>query len=72
MLKNVAERECCPPILHIDEGFQAQPTYNGLGRQWTNSLEDYNVQVVRSPAALPDFAYMNKTYAYILYNTNFL
>ena len=35
----VAEAGACGPILHGHEGLIAQPTYHGLSRQATNSLE---------------------------------
>lgn len=44
----------CFPILQLDKGLIAQPTYNGLSRQATNSLEGLSAQKKWScPALLP-------------------
>jgi len=44
----------CFPILHLDEGLEAQPTYNGWSRQATHSFEGLKAQEKWScPALLP-------------------
>ncbi|GLI52468.1 hypothetical protein [Thermodesulfovibrio yellowstonii] len=70
ILSNKAEKEHCLPILHDDEGKVAQPTYHGLGRGATNSLEDLKVQVKWSCPSLP-VIYLGKTHAYKIYNKNY-
>jgi dTDP-4-dehydrorhamnose 3,5-epimerase len=49
----------CSPILQLDEGLQTQPTYNGLSRQATNSLEGLKAQVKWSCPALLSFPCFN-------------
>jgi len=60
----VAEAGACGPILHGHEGLIAQPTYHGLSRQATNSLEGLLAQVKWSCPALPFLSSMGKTNAY--------
>jgi len=58
------------PILHDDEGFLAQPTYHGLGRQGTDSLKGFLAQVKKSSPALPLLSLMGKTHSHKSYTTN--
>jgi|GEM_PF-1981992 len=66
-----AEAGACGPILHGHEGLRAQPTYHGLSRQATNSLEGLWAQVKWSCPALPYAMYTGKTHSYKSYTTNF-
>jgi hypothetical protein len=61
----------CKPILHGDKGLGALPTYHGLSRQATNSIEGFYTQVKWSCPALPSLLSMGKTHAYKFYNKNF-
>ena len=61
----------CKPILHGDKGFLALPTYYGLSRQATNSIEGFYTQVKWSCPALPSLLSRGKTHAYKFYNKNF-
>lgn len=70
-VSRMAEAGACQPILHGDEDLTAQPTYHGLGRQATNSLEGLLTQEKWSCPALPNEFYMGKTHAYRFYNRNF-
>lgn len=58
------------PILHDDEGFLAQPTYHGCGRQGTDSFEGFLAQEKWSSPALPFLLLMGKTHSYKSYTTN--
>uniref|UniRef100_A0A7V5XG96 Uncharacterized protein n=1 Tax=Thermodesulfobacterium geofontis TaxID=1295609 RepID=A0A7V5XG96_9BACT len=62
-----AEAGACGPILHGHKGLLAQPTYYGLSRQATNSVEGLFAQVKWSCPALPFLFSLGKTHAYRLY-----
>ncbi len=56
------------PILHNDKGLVTQSTYNGFGRQGTDSYEGSMTQVKWSSPAFPTLT--GKTGLYKFYNTN--
>ncbi len=56
------------PILHSDEGSWTQSTYDGYGRQGTDSFKDSKTQVKWSSPAFPPLRYTGKTC--FLYNNN--
>jgi hypothetical protein len=58
--------EASRPILHSDEGSLTQSTYDGYGRQGTNSLKGSKTQVKWSSPAFPPLIYTGKTC--LLYN----
>jgi len=58
------------PILHDDEGFLAQPTYHGCGRQGTDSSKGFLAQVKWSSPALLLLLLMGKTHSHKTYTTN--
>lgn len=56
------------PILHSNKGSKTQSTYDGYGRQGTNSFEGSKTQMIWSSPAYP--VLMGKTHIYKFYNTN--
>lgn len=62
----------CRPILHVDKGLGAQPTYNGLRQVPANSLEGLEAQVKWSCPALSYVNDSGKTRSYKLYTINSL
>lgn len=53
--------EASRPILHDDKGSLTQSTYNGYGRQGTDSFKGSTTQVTWSSPAFPSFACPGKT-----------
>jgi len=66
-LSILARQDASQPILHLDEGLIAQPTYYGLRRQAANSLESLRAQEKWSCPALLCFDSNNFSYLKILY-----
>lgn len=62
----------CRPILHVDKGLRAQPTYNGLRQRKANSFEGLEAQVKWSCPALFYVNDSGKTRSYKFYTINSL